>query len=270
MINPEATVGLRDFFAVHPVFTTDELVAWHGERSRWTTKSLLAHHRKRGHILRIRRGLYAVVPPGGDPSSCPVDPYLIAAKSADDAVLAYHTALEVHARAHSVFERFFFQSRRPLRPSVFRGCRFESVRFPKALRDMDREHFATVTVERAGLGIRVASLERTLVDLLDRPGLGGGWEEIWRSLGMVEYFDLELVVEYARLLHNRTTAARVGFYLEQHAETLMVEDRHLDPLRLLRPRQPHYLERGRSGKLVKDWNLVVPVSLLEKSWEEVV
>jgi hypothetical protein len=70
-------------------------------------------------------------------------------------------------------------------------------------------------------------------------------------------------------LGNRTTAAKAGYYLQQHAEALMVEDRHLDPLHKLRPRQPHYLERGKSGKLVSDWNLVVPRSLAEKSWEEI-
>src|SRR5690606_14267053 len=125
------------------------------------------------------------------------------------------------------------------------------------------------TVERSGLEIRVTSLERTLVDLLDRPDLGGGWEEIWRSLESVEYFDLDLVVDYVKLLANRTTAAKVGYYLQQHAEALMVEDRHLNPLRQLRPKQPHYLERGKSGRLVRDWSLVVPESLAKKSWEEI-
>jgi len=182
---------------------------------------------------------------------------------------AYHTALEVHGKAHSVFERYSFQSGRRLRPFTFGSFRFECVLFPKALRDKNQQHFGTKTVERAGLEIRVASLERTLVDLLDRPDLGGGWEEIWRSLESVEYFDLDLAVQYVKLLGNRTTAAKVGYYLQQHAEALMVEDRHLDPLRQLRPQQPHYIERGKSGKLVSDWNLVVPRSLAEKSWEEV-
>jgi predicted transcriptional regulator of viral defense system len=210
-----------------------------------------------------------VVQPGGDPAHCPVDPYLVAGRSADDAVLAYHTALEVYGKAHSVFERYFFQSNKPLRPSTFRSRRFECVLFPKALRDKNHQQFATKTLERSGLEIRVTRLERTLVDLLDRPDLGGGWEEIWRSLESVEYFDLDLVVEYVKLLGNRTTAAKVGYYLQQHAKPLMVEDRHLNPLRDLRPRQPHYLERGKSGTVVKDWNLVVPKSLADRSWEEI-
>lgn len=117
------------------------------------------------------------------------------------------------------------------------------------------------------MDIRVTSLDRTLVDVLDRPDLGGGWEEIWRCLESVEYFDLDKVVEYVQLLDNATTAAKVGYYLEQHAESLMVEEKHLKPLRQLRPKKPHYLQRGKRGKLVNDWNLVIPISLAERSWE---
>ena len=71
--------------------------------------------------------------------------------------------------------------------------------------------------------------------------MAGGWEEIWRSLESVEFFDLDQVIEYTRLLENSTTAAKVGFFLEQHREALMVEEGHLDSLRKLCPRHPHYL-----------------------------
>ncbi len=263
---------LQELVSQHPVLTLGELGAWldqkHSRNPR-SREALLSYHLRQGRLLRVRRGLYAVVAPGSTPETSPVDPYLVAAKSAADSVLAYHTALEVHGKAHSVFERFFFQSSKPLRPTTFRTYRFECVLFSKTLRQAGQQHFATKTLERSGVELRVASLERTLVDLLDRPDLGGGWEEIWRSLESVEYFDLDQVLAYVRLLGNRTTAAKVGYYLQQHATALMVEDRHLDPLRQLRPQQPHYLERGRRGKLVRDWNLVVPQSLAARSWEEV-
>jgi len=263
---------LQELFSKQTVLTLDELRACLDQnysRNKRSREAILSYHLREGHLIRVRRGLYAVVPHGSDPESCPVDPYLVAAKSAKDTVLAYHTALELHGKAHSIFERYFFQSNKPVRPTTFRTYRFECSLFPKALRDKNREHFATTTIERSGVEIRVASLERTLVDLHDRPDLGGGWEEIWRSLESVEYFDLDLVVEYVRLLDNATTAAKVGYYLQRHAESLMVEERHLNPLRELRPKQPHYLQRGKSGKLVNDWNLVVPTSLVERAWEEI-
>ena len=144
------------------------------------------------------------------------------------------------------------------------------MRFPTKLTAKNKALFGVKAMDRAGIGVRVATLERTLVDVFDRLDLAGGWEEIWRSLETVEFFDLDVVVQYALLLENATTAAKVGFFLEQHKERLMVEERHLDRLRARRPREPHYLARGRrGGRLVAAWNLVVPVEVLERSWAEV-
>ena len=54
-----------------------------------------------------------------------------------------------------------------------------------------------VTQERhAGGVVRVTTLERTLVDVLDAPANAGGGEEVWRSLEMVEFFDFDAVISY--------------------------------------------------------------------------
>ena len=96
---------LTEFLARHAVFTVAELdrfLANRGSGNPNTRKSLLSYHRRQGRIIPVRRGLYATVPMGTDSASAPVDPYLLAAKMTEDAVLAYHTALEFHGRAYSV------------------------------------------------------------------------------------------------------------------------------------------------------------------------
>lgn len=188
-----------------------------------------------------------------------------------DAIMAYHTALEFHGKAHSTHGRFTYLTARKSRPLTFRSLHFRAVPFPSALRASHERLFGVRDAERAGLTVRVATLERTLVDVLDRPDLGGGWEEVWRSLESVEFFDLDRVIEYALLLRNATIAAKVGFFLDQHREPLMVEDRHLDRLRERRPRRPHYMVRSKrtGGRVVSAWNLVVPPEVLERSWQEV-
>ena len=262
------------FFPQHPVFTAEEFQDFlrdRGATSPSTRKTLLARRQKAGDVVRIRRGLYAVVPSGTTAENAPVDPYLVTARMATDAVLGYHTALEFHGKAHSVFEVFRYLTKGAARAVTFRSYRFEPALFPKALRDRKQEMFDVLQMDRSGLPVRVTSLERTLVDVLDRLDLGGGWEEIWRSLESVEFFDLDKVVEYALLLGNSTTVAKVGFYLEQHRDALMVDEAHLRPLKKHKPKQPHYLERNgnRSAHLVADWNLVVPAELIERSWSEV-
>ncbi len=125
-------------------------------------------------------------------------------------------------------------------------------------------------MDRAGQPVRVTSLERTFVDVLDRTRLSGGWEEVWRSLETIPYLYLDRVVEYALLLGNSTTAARVVFFLSQHRETLSAEDSLLARLRERRPRNPKYLtnDEPRSGRLVAEWNLVAPERIIKKGWEE--
>jgi hypothetical protein len=104
--------------------------------------------------------------------------------------------------------------------------------------------------------------------VLDAPAQGGGWEEIWRSIEMVEFFDLAAVVDYAVKLGSALTSARVGFALEQHRQEWMVEEQHLAPLRRLAPEQPRYFGTRESGRLVKGWNLIVPETVLQRAWEE--
>ncbi len=264
----------EEFFRKHPVFTRKELdrhLSLKGEAGPRTGESLLNYHKKAKHIILIRRGLYAVIPPGSEPDTYPVDPFLIAAKLTKDAILSHHTALEIHGHAYSMHKHFTYSASRPVSKITFRSHVFNGVQFPKALCRKGKENLGTVTVERAGLDISVTSLERTMVDVLAKPGISGSWEEIWRSLGSIEFFDLDKVVEYTLLLDNATTTAKVGFFLEQHRKSLMVEDAHLKPLHEQRPQQPHYLDQAKRkhGHLVHAWNLVVPADLLGQTWGEV-
>lgn len=262
-----------DFFDTHPVFTRQEFAdarASDGKRSPRTTDSLLRKHVSSGRLHRVRGGVYAVVPRGVDPDSAPVDPYLLATKLAPDAAVAYHAALQFWGKAYSVWHRFHYLTRSRVRGLGFRDLEFVPVYAPQALRGRVSYKLG-VTEQRHGGGVvRVTTLERTLVDVLDVPANAGGWEEIWRSLEMVEFFDLDAVVAYALKLGSALTVARVGFFLEQHRESLMVEDAHLDKLRKHRPRQPRYLDtRRESGKLVSGWNLVVPENVMSRAWAEV-
>lgn len=265
---------LIDFFSRHEVFSLSELDKFLSEKGSLNKKNrnvLLSYYRQQGRLISVRRGLYAVVQPGMTPESTPIDPYLLAGKMTENAVLAYHTALEFHGKAYSVFTRFHYLSSRQSQPVRLRDYIFQPVLMPVKLRTKKEEYFGIANNKRLGCDIKVTSLERTLVDVLDRPELTGSWEEIWRSLESVEFFDLEQVIQYTERLEHATTAAKVGFFLERHKEELMVEQSHLDALRKLCPKQPHYLDwtRKKKGILQKEWNLLVPDEILNKRWEEV-
>ena len=256
------------FFDTHRVFRVEEFVEAHsagGRRSRQTSASVLRQHVNAGNLIHVRRGVYASVPKGARSESFAPDRFLVACALQRDAVVAYHGALRFHGRAYSVWRRLQYLTAKRAKPLSFRGCELAPVRASARWLLED----GVVQLAHAGGTVRVTSLERTLVDVLDAPRYGGGWEEIWRSLEMIEYFDLDAVVVFARKTGSGSTAARVGLFLEQHREALMVEERYLDALREYAPKKPLYLDRRREpGKLVPGWNLVVPERVLERRWEE--
>lgn len=263
---------LSKFIARRRIFTIEEVQAkLRPAKSSSTLKNSLGYHLKKGHIIRIRRGIYYVVPVESTPGGCQVDPYLLCSSLTTDAVLSYHTALAFYGKLHSVRNDFVYTTERKVKGRfAFQGLTYRGVAPPKNLTRSDSLDFGVQILPYLGHQLRVTSLERTFVDLLDRPELTGEWEEIWRSLEAIEYLDLDVVLTYVTLLKISTSIAKVGLFLELHKDELMVEENYLNRLSQLVPKQPHYLDRRSKGKskLIKRWNLVVPRDLLERRWEE--
>lgn len=261
-----------DFFASHPVFTREEFVQFLARRGVVSTETANSHLRRylgAGRIGRVKRGVLFAAGPGETARRTSLDYLLVASRLAPDAILAYHTALEAHGHAQSLFERLFFLTAHKVKPLTFRGRTFVPVVAPTALRRKKKAFILSTEVERRGLPCRVTTLERTLVDALDRPELAGGLEEAWRSLAGVPLFDLDAVLGYVRLRGQATLAAKVGFFLEQRREALGVREQILARLRRMRPRQPQYLDRRLGGRIAPGWNLIVPAAILTGEWEAV-
>jgi predicted transcriptional regulator of viral defense system len=258
----------EDFFQTHPVFTREDYALTRGGTSPRTVDSLLRKHVASGRIARVRRGLY-VAPPRGVRAEA-MDPFLIASKAAPDAAVSHHAALQFHGRTYGVWSHVTFLTTHAARRFRFGPVTYAPVRPPEAVANLPDMGGGLVSVPSGGGDVRVSTCERAMVDVLHSPDLGGGWEEVFRSLGMVAYFDLEEVVRYALALDCAVTAARVGFYLSLHRSRLFVEESHLARLAAEAPKQARYLDAARTpGRLVHPWNLIVPDHVREVLWEEV-
>ncbi len=264
---------IETFFREHPIFTRslfDQAMGEKGSANPHTLRNMLTHHLQQGHIVRIRRGLFAAIPYGADPDTYPINPFLIASSLADDAVIAYHSALVFHGIAYSSSYRFIYLTHSKPRYLTFRGESYQASLFPTALIAKGQTHCYVNREDVQGIDVQVVSKERTLVDVMDRPLLAGGWEEIWRSLDMLTRLKMSHVVDYALMLGTATTIAKVGYYLEQRKTELSIDEKYLTILQMRRPSSPHYMDSvvKENCKLMKRWNLLVPVSLIERDWDE--
>ncbi len=262
----------RELFEKKEVFTRDELKQ-HLVRAGGgsSLKELIRYHLNQGNIGQVKRGLFFPVDAGTAPEDQPVDPFLVAAKASEQGVLGYHTALDLQGHAHSVYSRYYFVTPKAKNYDsfTFRENEFVPVQVSRKLLKKEKENLGVQEYDRKGEIIDVTSIERTLVDLLDRPRYGGGWEEIWRSTTGFGFLKEEEILEYVRALENKTTAAKVGFWLEQHREEYNVSETMLNDLEPLCPGQPHYMDRSYDRRtLVPRWNLIVPDYVLNRGWEE--
>ena len=143
------------------------------------------------------------------------------------------------------------------------ACRF--VRPPRGFAPPD----GVTAVDRLGQEVRVTTIERTIADLFDRYDLAGGAEELFNSLDLVVRVDALALIHYVRALGKATAAGAVGFWLEREQARLGVPDAALEALRALMPRQPRYVLGAKpgEGKTARDWNVILPVDVLERRFE---
>ncbi|GJM07215.1 MAG: hypothetical protein DHS20C10_09490 [marine bacterium B5-7] len=265
-------MNIERFFYEHPVFRLDEFAAAKstaGSLSGQSVQSSLQYYLKKGKIMRIRRELYAVMPPNKLATKHVVDPYLIAAKVVPDSILALHTAVSLYGLEYSVFNTFTYYSRHKTKAFHFQGCSFRPIVMPSVFEPEKEKGFLAQEINRQGVNIKVTTLEQTFVDILNRVGLSGGWEEVVRALDNMTVLDIERVIKYALAHDNAILNAKVGYFLEQRSKVFSASQEQIMKLEAHRPSIPQYISQDRrDSTLIKKWNIYLPNAVINRSWEE--
>ena len=259
-------LGSRAFFSGHPVFRREDYAQAVGRTSDdQVVSAMLTQHLRSGNIRRIARSVFAAVPPHGKGLTWPVDHYLAASRLRPDAVLAYHSALEIHGCAYTDAPNA--QAISESDPTVFKTAEF-SCRFLRQPAGFDFRRDVMI-VDRAGLDVRVTTLERTIVDAFDRIDLVGGSEELLNSLALVPRVKLSELLRPAKAMQNAGARGALGWWLERERSRLGISSPTLAALRALKPRHPQYVLGAKKGdaKFVSDWNILVPRAVTTDRFE---
>jgi predicted transcriptional regulator of viral defense system len=254
------------FFSAHPVFSRAEYAAAVGRNpSDKVVTAMLAQHARAGNVRRLARGVFAAVPKHANAQTWMVDRFAAASKLRIGAVVAYHSALELHGYAYTA--SVDVQLVAPGEPGHLQvvgfSCRF--IKPPRGFSDTE----AVTTVDRLGLVVAVTTVERTIVDVFDRYDLAGGVEELFNSLNLVERVNPAALLHFAQALNNALAVGALGYWLETQKDRLGITDTTLTELRHLAPKQPRYAlgaKPGR-GKTVPAWNVILPAILLSSGFE---
>lgn len=203
-----------------------------------------------------------------------VPDYLLASKLRSDGVLGYHTALELQGTNYALL--YYVVHLVSSGPTGYVDLPTQSCQFIKphrALVEAGRTDFLTVTQTLMEVPVKVTSSERTLVDVLHRPDLAGGRDEVLDSLESAPYywkeFDCRNVADYVEALDDRSVVGVVGWWLECWQSELNVSERTLDRLEAMLPGSSCYalFAQPETAELVHRWRVYLPPDALDELFE---
>jgi predicted transcriptional regulator of viral defense system len=221
-----------------------------------TARRFLAYLAARGWLARVHRNRYVKVPlDASAPADWREDPWVVAVSLFSPCFIAGWSAAEHWGLTEQLFREVMVITGRPVRHrhQVVQGTPFRVKVVP------DDRLFGTRLVWRGQTRVPVSDPARTVADLLDDPGLGGGSRhvaEVVERYFTGEARDDHRLLEYIERLGNWTGYKRLGYLLEAlhiDAPTIVragLERKSAGPS-LLDPQLPP------QGPVLRRWNLRV-------------
>jgi predicted transcriptional regulator of viral defense system len=228
--------------------------------SQEEASQLLGYLARRGWLSRVRRGLYVTVPLDARHSGEWIeDPWVVADRVFSPCYIGGWSACEYWELTDQVFRTLLVVTVRHVR---HRDEEIQGMPFRLTVRN-EKAFFGTASVWRGQNKVAVSDPSRTVIDVLDDPGLGGGirtvadvLEEYFRS----ERRDDQRLVDYGDRLGNRAVFKRLGYLLE-HGQVRAPD--LLEACLARRSRGLAKLDPGVDvpGRIVRRWGLRVNVAL---------
>jgi len=216
-------------------------------------RELLRDMTRRGLLMRIKRGLYHVIPYEQAPEDYMPDWHLLAKHLVNgaDYYIGYYSALQIHnlITQPSLKEQIVVSEQ--LKPAILKvkNTDFQFIYH-------NYQHFfgaKKIWIDNFNKVI-CSDLEKTIVDCLFKPDYSGGIVEIARAIFISkEIMKFNTLLDYIKKFNSQAVVKRLGFLLE----ILEIETSIIDELQKIKTKSVVTLdtELPKSGKIISRWSV---------------
>lgn len=243
-----------DFISQHQVFRREEFVAAYRAMGRDTAsaRAALQYHVNKRHLWVVKRGVYAQV--------ATTDEWLLAARLTPDAVISHDGALSLRGLT-PLAQRVSFLTAHRAKPTIYEDLVCQPIRV-----SADNLGQRVEIINRFGLPITVTTLNRTLVDCLDRLDRAPDLEELLGAFLATEHeTSADEMIAWALTFDSPLLCSRLAFFLKCGRRNLTPHQE--DDLKQASLKAPGYFNRTaktRHDKLIPSLNLIVPPELARR------
>ncbi|HTR30290.1 MAG TPA: type IV toxin-antitoxin system AbiEi family antitoxin [Puia sp.] len=195
-------------------FTIDEVYSTLKTSSKDAVKKLMRDMIKRGLLLRLKEGIYWIIPYEQDPETYFPNWHLIAQYLVGDAghYIGYYSAMEIHnlITQPSLVERIVVNQQ--IKPSILtvHGIKFQFI-YHNANHFFGSKNIWIDSFNR----VSCSDLEKTFVDSLFKPDYSGGITEIAKALyKSKDKIDYQRLYQYCEKFKAQSVIKRLGFLLD--------------------------------------------------------
>ena len=209
-----------------------------------------------GKVVKIKNGLYAMVNPLDN--DIYANKFEIATSMYEDAYIVYHTALEYYGLSNQIYNLVQVATKHIERKREFRGYTFE-------FHDLKTQKYVDDIYQNSL--IRVTSIERTIVDCLNRIRMAGGIEEVSMAIRSITYIDEKKLLDVLETYNLNKLYNKVGYVLSEINSSLVSKDfLNICKERLSKKIVDMRENKKLSSTINKEWNIIVPKYIINEEY----
>lgn len=253
-ISPQSAKVIKHFSDQNqPGFTFQEVSSFLKNSSLEAVKKVMRDMVKRGALIRLKDGVYWIVPYEQDTAQYFPSPHLAARYLVGDAefYIGYYSALELYSLITQPSFKEQIVVDRQIKPS---SIKIKQQKFQFIYHN--EKHFFGITdvwVDSFNKA-RCSDLEKTFIDCLYKPDYAGGITEVAKGLyKSKENIDFEKLLNYCKQFGAQSVIKRLGFLLE----LLEINNPIIEKLNSLKTKSYILLEPSyeKKGKLISKWSI---------------
>ncbi len=223
------------------------------QSSNSAIKELLSDMAKRGLLMRLKKGLYYIIPFEKDAENFMPDWHIIAKHLVKNTnhYIGYYSALQIHNLITQPSLKEQIVVSKQIRPSIIK---IRNVDF-QFIYHNEHHFFGSKKIWIDSFNkVMCSDLEKTFIDCIFKPDYAGGIVEIARAIyiskGKIKFNKL---LEYAEKFKSQAVIKRLGFLLE----ILEIETNIIPKLNNLKTASYVLLdtELPKSGKMISRWSI---------------
>lgn len=216
-------------------------------------RELLSDMTRRGLLMRLREGIYYIIPYEQNAETFMPDWHLIAEHIVNDAehYIGYYSALQIHNLITQPSLKEQIVVSKQLRPSEIK---IRNILF-QFIYHNEKHFFGSKKIWIDSFNkVLCSDLEKTIIDCLFKPDYSGGIVEIAKAIHMSkDKIKFNQLLDYAKKFNSQAVIKRLGFLLD----VLDINTNIVEQLQNLKTASYVVLdtELPKAGKLISKWSI---------------